>query len=160
MQVKNETQDKEGGVSRRDFLALSAFATAILAGLGILAGVFRFFKSDARYEESRSFKIGKPESFPVGSTTKLADKKIFVFSDDNGIFAISCVCTHLGCLVSETETGFQCPCHGSKFNMSGKVVGGPAPRGLPWFEITQDIDGSLVVDTAREVPAGTKNRYS
>ncbi|MBF0344918.1 MAG: Rieske (2Fe-2S) protein [Nitrospirae bacterium] len=158
--MMSETQDKEGGVSRRDFLTLSAFAAAIAAGLGVLAGVIRYFRADVRYEESRSFKIGKPENFPVGSVKKLDDKKVFIFSDENGFYAISSVCTHLGCVVYSTETGFQCPCHGSKFNITGKVVGGPAPRGLPWFEITQDVDGSLVVDASREVPPGTKIRYA
>ena len=158
--MKSEAHDKDEGVSRRDFLSIAALATAALAGLGILAGVFRFFKSDARYEEAASFKIGKPENFPVGTFKKLDDKKVFIFSDDSGVYAISSVCTHLGCLVFETETGFQCPCHGSKYTQAGKVTSGPAPRGLPWYEITQDVDGSLVVDSSREVPAGTKNRFS
>lgn len=141
-------------------MTISALATGALALLGIVAGVFRFFKSDASYEEARSFKIGKPENFPVGTFRNIADKKVFIVSDDAGVYAISSVCTHLGCLVYETDTGFQCPCHGSKYNQVGKVISGPAPRGLPWYEITQDVDGSLVVDSSREVPAGTKNRFS
>ncbi|KJU86153.1 Rieske (2Fe-2S) domain-containing protein [Candidatus Magnetobacterium bavaricum] len=163
--MKDETQDKKGGnskgeVSRRDFLTLSAFGAAIAASLGVAAAALRYFKADVRYEESKSFKIGKPDNFPVGTVRKLDDKKVFIFSEDKGFYAISAVCTHLGCLVYSTETGFQCPCHGSKFNDIGKVVGGPAPRGLPWFEITQDVDGSLVVDASKEVPPGTKTVFS
>ncbi|MCG6550926.1 MAG: ubiquinol-cytochrome c reductase iron-sulfur subunit [Candidatus Magnetominusculus sp. LBB02] len=158
--MSSEVHDKDGNVSRRDFLTLSAVGAAAVTGMGILAGVFRYAKSDARYEDSKVFKIGKPENFPVGTVRKLDDKKVFIFSDDAGIYAISSVCTHLGCVVFEMEEGFQCPCHGSKYNKIGKVVAGPAPRGLPWFEVTQDVDGSLVVDASREVPAGTKNIFS
>ena len=55
-----------------------------------------------------------------------------------------------------SETGFQCPCHGSKYDENGKVIGGPAPRNLAWLEISRSVDGSLMVDTASAVPAGTR----
>ncbi|MBF0565788.1 MAG: Rieske (2Fe-2S) protein [Nitrospirae bacterium] len=158
--MTSEHQEKETVLSRRDFLATSAFLTATVAGFGIIAGFFRFFKSDVRYEEPSVFKIGKPENFPVGTARKLDDKKVFVFSDDGGFYAISCVCTHLGCIVHTSDNGFTCPCHGSKYNTAGKVISGPAPRSLPWFEITQDVDGSLVVNAGSEVPSGTKVKYS
>jgi cytochrome b6-f complex iron-sulfur subunit len=57
--------------------------------------------------------------------------------------------------VALTDSGFQCPCHGSKYNREGKVIAGPAPRPLPWLEITESVDGTLVVDAAKEVKAGT-----
>lgn len=152
--MSNEAQDKKG-MSRRDFLGLAAFGTAILALLGAIAGSLRFVN-----EGSRKFKIGKPENFPVGTTRKIDDKNVFIFSDDNGLFAISAVCTHLGCIVYQTETGFQCPCHGSKYNQDGKVIGGPAPRPLEWFEINQEVDGTLFVDAGKAVPNGTKYIFS
>lgn len=148
-------RDNEG-VSRRDFLGLAAFGTAILALLGALAGALRFVKSDAYSEESKKFKIGKIENFPLGTMRKIDDKNVFIFSDDNGLFAISAICTHLGCIVYATEAGFQCPCHGSKYNQTGKVIGGPAPRPLEWFEISQEVDGTLFVDAGKAVPNGTK----
>lgn len=153
--MSNKPRDKEG-LSRRDFLGLAAFGTAILALLGVLAGSLRFVKSNVYFEESKKFKIGKAESFPVGTVRKLEDRSVFIFSDDDGIYAISAICTHLGCIVSATEWGFQCPCHGSQFNENGKVIGGPAPRPLEWFEISQEVDGSLFVDAGKDVKPGTK----
>ncbi len=153
--MSNETRDKKG-VSRRDFLGLAAFGTAILASLSALAGSLRIFKSNVYYEESRKFKIGRPENFPVGTVKKLHERNVFIFSDDDGIYAISAVCTHLGCIVYPTEEGFQCPCHGSKFNKDGKVIGGPAPRPLEWYEISEEVDGTLIIDSAKGVPKGTK----
>jgi cytochrome b6-f complex iron-sulfur subunit len=154
----NEARNKKG-VSRRDFLGLAALGTAIASALGVLAGVFRIFKPDVHFEESKRFKIGKPEQFPVGTVKKFDDKRVFIFSDEDGFYAITAVCQHLGCIVYKTEWGFQCPCHGSKYDQIGNVIAGPAPRALPWYRIDQLVDGSLVVDMSREVPKGTKYIY-
>ena len=157
--MSKKTRDKEG-VSRRDFLGLAAFGAAILGSIGALAGSLRFVKADVYSEESKKFKIGKIENFPLGTTRKIDDKNVFMFSDENGLFAISAICTHLGCIVSSAEFGFQCPCHGSQYNADGNVIGGPAPRPLEWFEIQQEVDGTLFVDAAKAVPQGTKYLFA
>ncbi|MGH2748246.1 MAG: ubiquinol-cytochrome c reductase iron-sulfur subunit [Actinomycetota bacterium] len=57
-------------------------------------------------------------------------------------------CVHLGCSVPHCSTSmlFECPCHGSKYRLTGEYYGGPAPRGLDRFPI--EISGnSVVVDT-------------
>ena len=40
------------------------------------------------------------------------------------------VCTHLGCVPSRTEEGWLCPCHGSVYDNSGRIMHGPAPANL------------------------------
>jgi cytochrome b6-f complex iron-sulfur subunit len=152
--MSDETQDNNG-VSRRSFLGLASLSAVLLSSLTVLAGVLRLAKHNVNYEESKKFKIGKPEKFPVGIVKKLEDKQVYIFSENDGLHAITSVCTHLGCLVAITESGFQCPCHGSRYDREGKVIAGPAPRNLPWLEISQNVDGSLVVDAAKEVPKGT-----
>jgi cytochrome b6-f complex iron-sulfur subunit len=139
---------------------MAAVGAVVMSALALFAGMFRMSKPNVRYEEATKFKIGKPENFPVGMVKKLDDKGVFIFSSDDGLHAISCVCTHLGCIVAVTETGFQCPCHGSKYDENGKVIGGPAPRNLAWLEISRGVDGSLMVDTAKAVPVGTKLRLA
>lgn len=152
--MNNGTQEKEG-VSRRDFLSTASVGMVVLSALSLFAGIFRMSKPNVRYEEATKFKIGRPENFPVGTVKNLDEKGVFIFSNDDGLHAISSVCTHLGCIVSVTETGFQCPCHGSQYDDNGRVVAGPAPRNLAWLEISRSVDGSLMVDTASAVPAGT-----
>lgn len=40
------------------------------------------------------------------------------------------VCTHLGCIPIAQTDGFFCPCHGSHYDASGRILKGPAPKNL------------------------------
>lgn len=40
------------------------------------------------------------------------------------------VCTHLGCVPLTNKTGWMCPCHGSHYDTSGRIIKGPAPLNL------------------------------
>ncbi|HXE48128.1 MAG TPA: FAD-dependent oxidoreductase [Ramlibacter sp.] len=53
-------------------------------------------------------------------------------ADDGELFAVSPVCTHLGCKVhwNSVETSWDCPCHGSRFRPDGTVIEGPAVAAL------------------------------
>ncbi|MBL8160802.1 MAG: Rieske (2Fe-2S) protein [Anaerolineae bacterium] len=65
--------------------------------------------------------------------------------EDDSFVALYGVCTHLGCLPKwvETNTRFECPCHGSKYELNGKWIEGPAPRSLDRFKTTITFeDGS------------------
>ncbi len=65
-----------------------------------------------------------------------------------GLSAIFQRCVHLGCRVPwcETSQGFECPCHGSKYNYAGEYEAGPAPRNLDRFEVA-DENGRMIVRT-------------
>jgi len=140
---------------RRDFLGLAGLWTTGIAILGSIIGMIRLPKPTVLPEAAMRFRLGWPEDFPAGSERVLPDKKVLIVSRDEGVAAISMVCTHLGCIVARTEDGFACPCHGSRFNSAGEVIGGPAPRGLRWLEVSQSVDGRLVVDAGREVAPKT-----
>ena len=73
--------------------------------------------------------------------------------------ALYMVCTHLGCLYQwvDSNSRFECPCHGSKFTHDGFYIEGPAPRSLDYFETRITEDGTVVVDTGARIlgsPAG------
>merc|ERR1711904_1400 len=63
-----------------------------------------------------------------------ADPTYIVVNSEGNIenYGINAVCTHLGCVVpyNAVEKQFQCPCHGSRYDATGKVVRGPAPLSL------------------------------
>ena len=50
------------------------------------------------------------------------------------------LCTHLGCIPNRNANGWLCPCHGSVYDNSGRILKGPAPRNLdlPPYEIIAD----------------------
>jgi Rieske Fe-S protein len=52
--------------------------------------------------------------------------------EDGALHAVSARCTHLGCLVAfnNAERSWDCPCHGSRFDVDGAVLQGPAVRPL------------------------------
>lgn len=157
--MSHEPDDAAGGVSRRNFLGAAALGLFGLSLASLGAAGLRFAVPSVYNEPSTRFRIGRPENFPAGSVTRLEAGKCFVFSGDDGLHVISSVCTHLGCVVAYADDGIRCPCHGSLFDAAGRVTGGPAPRDLPWLEVTQAADGGLYVDSAREVRTGTKYRF-
>lgn len=145
-------------VTRRSFLSIASLGSFLAATGTALAGMLRLPKPAVLPGPVRRFKIGMPEQFAVGTETRFEKENVFVFRDAEGIYAISGVCTHLGCSIGRSPEGFACPCHGSKFSPSGEVTAGPAPRALPWLELGRAADGQLVVFADNEVPAGTRMR--
>ncbi len=64
---------------------------------------------------------------------------IVVFEQPSGeVFAISTTCTHAGCEVRKTKAKFECPCHGSQYDLAGKVIRGPAPAALTRFPVKKE----------------------
>ncbi|MEW5815295.1 MAG: ubiquinol-cytochrome c reductase iron-sulfur subunit [Spirochaetota bacterium] len=151
-----EKRGEEEGVTRRDFLGLMALGAFSAAMIMSLIGLLKFMKPALLPDVSHTFKIGRLKDIPVDSTKIYAEQKVLVKRDSEGVAAISLICTHLGCVVKRTEEGFACPCHGSFFDNQGRVLKGPAPKPLPWFEVSLDPSGKLVVNTGKEVPLGTK----
>ncbi|WP_189777501.1 FAD-dependent oxidoreductase [Streptomyces tauricus] len=69
-----------------------------------------------------------------GAVVRVEGRRCAVYRDETGTaHAVSARCTHLGCLVAfnEAETAWECPCHGSRFGVDGKVLQGPAVHPLP-----------------------------
>jgi len=143
-------------VARRSFLSLAAFGSFLAAMATAVAGMLRLPKPAVLPGPVRRFKVGFPDQFAVGSETHLEAENVYLFRDGRGVYAISATCTHLGCAVSRSAKGFECPCHGSKFGAAGDVLAGPAPRGLPWLEVGRAADGQLVVYAESEVSPGTR----
>ncbi|MCK2215615.1 FAD-dependent oxidoreductase [Actinomadura sp. ATCC 31491] len=68
-----------------------------------------------------------------GKVVKLDGRRCAVYRDEQGqVHAVSAVCTHLGCVVgfNEAERTWECPCHGSRFGVDGRVLQGPAVEPL------------------------------
>jgi cytochrome b6-f complex iron-sulfur subunit len=141
---------------RRDFLGLSAAWSALAALLFALLGATRLPRAAVVPVPSRKFRVALPETLASGEPFVPPGRSVAVFRDEGGVFAVSRVCTHLGCLVKPAAEGFHCPCHGSRFAGDGSVLKGPAPQGLAWLAVRRVAPGTYLVDEGTTVPAGTR----
>ncbi len=89
------------------------------------------------------------ETYAEGSATFVREGRFYVTKVQGELFALSQKCPHLGCAVPFCEPSgrFECPCHGSMYNLGGEHLAGPAPRGMDRHPI-QVVDGRVVVNTA------------
>ena len=139
---------------RRDFLGLAAIWSAVGA-LGVaLIGTLRLPMPSVFPESGSRVKLGPAGQYAVAPMTAVPEHRLFVFRDQGGLYAVSAVCTHLGCVVGlQEDGGFFCPCHGSKFSSDGLVTAGPAPRSLAFLALSISPAGQLVVDKQKTVSA-------
>jgi cytochrome b6-f complex iron-sulfur subunit len=142
--------DKEA--DRRKFLSLLGAGALGVAALGTVITAVKYFEPNVFFEADTRFAIGRPADIAIGTVLVLTAQKVYVVRTEKGFYALSSVCTHLGCMTryDPAESRIACPCHGSRFALTGKVTGGPAPRPLPRVSLTLE-KGLLVVDSRRRV---------
>lgn len=149
-----EPEPTEGQMTRRRLLTwLSSFGLFGSAIISVISNLV-FIKPRATYGQPNRFSIGKPEDFPSGTRIAMDEQRVCIIREGDKLCAISTTCTHLGCIVAPSETGFACPCHGSRYDQDGNVTGGPAPEPLPWYKVTLAPNGELEVDKGAKVEAG------
>jgi len=142
--------------TRRDFLGLAATWSTIVAFALAMLGALRLPMPSVFPESDSKVKLGRPDQFAIGSATYFPVPHLWLFRSEKGFYAISAVCTHLGCITDRAADGtFKCPCHGSRFDANGLVTGGPAPKGLVWADLSVSPEGGLIADTLKEVAEGT-----
>ncbi len=141
---------------RRDFLTRIGVGACAVAAVGSGIVTVDFLNPKVLFEPPTSFRAGDPADYPEGTVRFNKEKKAYVIGGPGGVYALSAVCTHLGCITRflSDQNVIACPCHGSRFDLEGVVVEGPAPRSLPWLQVGTDSSGLLVVDTGIVVPRG------
>jgi len=75
-----------------------------------------------------------------GKVLRVEGRRLAVYRDVRGdLHAVSAICTHLGCVVhfNRAERSWDCPCHGSRFDVDGKVLDGPAAKNLVPVALTR-----------------------
>lgn len=136
-------------LGRRQFMNLLTFGSITGVALGALYPVVKYFippsaggsGNGLTAKDALGNDIVVSEyltTHPAGDRTLAqglkGDPTYVVIQDDGQIanYGINAVCTHLGCVVpwNANENKFKCPCHGSQYDATGKVVRGPAPLSL------------------------------
>jgi cytochrome b6-f complex iron-sulfur subunit len=138
----------------------------LLRVVGTSAGALLFAKVLGGCQQNAT---GSPPTGPV-SGGKVANLKlgalqilssnVVIGLDSQGVFAMSAVCPHAGCLIEDASgaitDGLSCPCHGSTFDGNGAVTHGPARTALQHYQVTIATDGSITVDGSKPVAASVR----
>ncbi len=151
-----DPKDRPDDPKRRDFLSRVGIGACAAACAGSGFVTLDFLKPKVLFEPPTSFRAGSPLDYPEGTVRFNKEQKAYIIGGPGGVYALSAVCTHLGCITRfrSDENVIACPCHGSRFDLEGNVVHGPAPRPLPWLEVRAEPSGLLVVDTSIVIPHG------
>jgi len=135
---------------RRQFLGKITIWSSIVGALLAFSGAFTMLIPRIRHNRKK-IKINKASDYPIGKYSFIPEAKVFIYRERKGIRVVSAICTHLGCTLTHFENEFRCPCHGSCYDHQGKVLVGPAPDNLTWFELSQNLDGTLTVHKDKKV---------
>ncbi len=171
--------DTEPG--RRTFLAVAAAGGCVIAGaVGAPALGFVGAPAMAAGSGGLRFVVGKLDDLDVGVPKKFAivgdqvdawtrapRRKLgsvwLERTADREVRALNVTCPHLGCAIDVVAdgagkpTGYNCPCHDSNFELSGKRGEGPSPRDMDPLPVEIAADGTLTV-TFKRFRIGTESR--
>ena len=116
--------------SRRKFL-LSGWKVggAVLVGAAVYTA-YEALRPLAGGAGGTKLKVGPPDNFAKGTSTYFPEGRMYVVNAKGDLLALSQKCPHLGCKVPFCESSgrFECPCHGSIFDIGGEYITGPSPR--------------------------------
>lgn len=146
-------------LSRRLFLTLSA-----LLGAGSLAllgrGVLKFFMDPGSAEPPARFPAGTVPELRALKNPRKFHQGVWLLRDEGGWYALLNRCTHLGCQPTlDPQTRLLiCPCHGSRFDLQGRAVKGPAVRPLARPALFLGPREEVWVNTKKETDAAFRLR--
>jgi cytochrome b6-f complex iron-sulfur subunit len=137
-------------MSRKKFLNVAGWFGFISFLVTATLGAIRLMVPRVLYEAPSAFKAGFPEDYIIGEVNeKYKDEfRVWIVRDTEGFYALSAICTHLGCTPrwAPSENKFKCPCHGSGYHKDGVNFEGPTPRPLERLKITLADDGQILID--------------
>lgn len=111
----------------------------------ITSSILRSPKKAEQGDAPKLVDVGGIGEFVPGTVTPIPQGQFHLAClPDGSLLALSKSCTHLGCSVpwDAEKTKFVCPCHGSTFDLHGRVLTSPAIRPLDYFPVL--IENGLV----------------
>jgi cytochrome b6-f complex iron-sulfur subunit len=122
--------------NRRTFLRLATVGIVSIFGIA-----WNKFTMNHVSQLERKLRI-----FPLNRNKTIAfHADYIIISKNESIRVLSAKCTHLGCTINKAENGrLLCPCHGSEFDLEGKVLKGPAYKNLEIIPAQMTKDGKQI----------------
>ena len=132
-----------------------------LLGVAAVWTAYESLRPFAGQAEGAAVKLGSPANYPNGTATYVPEGRLFIVNASGHLFALSQKCPHLGCRIPFCDSSgrFECPCHGSKYDLAGEWIEGPAPRGMDRYDLKL-ANGTLEADTSKVITGpdrGTKD---
>jgi cytochrome b6-f complex iron-sulfur subunit len=152
--------------TRRQFLRSGWKVGATLLAAAAAWTTYESLRPLARANAGATINLGSPSTYGAGTATYVPEGRLFVVNTGSRLFALSQKCPHLGCRVPYCDSSgrFECPCHGSTYDLGGEWIVGPAPRGMDRFQLMLDrATGTLVADTSKVIAGpnrGAKRYFS
>lgn len=133
---------------RRSFLNGTWKALGAVLAAELVWGSWDMLKPSSAGAFGGILKAGDPQDFPEGSVRYFPEGRLYVTSYQGELSALYQKCPHLGCKVPfcMTSSQFECPCHGSAYNIKGEYLDGPAARGMDRFPVRIEKD-QVLIDT-------------
>jgi cytochrome b6-f complex iron-sulfur subunit len=156
-------------ISRRVFLVKSAGTIAVLSTSGLVSTIINSCGGNNPSGPSNVSTMNIIQgtvsnneiTLSIAAPSPIADKNtravveynngggalLVEHNSDDTFRAVSGICTHQGCIVTDfdgTSNVFVCPCHGSRFDLTGNVIQGPAPSRLVQYS-TRVANNSLII---------------
>jgi Rieske Fe-S protein len=140
-------------ITRRETLHLVVVSAAAVTASCYLGGSAMGPSGDTPAGNLADLPVGTLRALPAGTALAIG-------RDANGVYALTTICTHEGCDITNDGTisgsGLFCACHGSLFDAQGNVLSGPALTALQHFSVTVDATGNITVHGDRPVATETR----
>lgn len=139
---------KQEKLNRRDFLKSTAKGI-IIGGIAVTGlNIDKVFAGFDEIESTGADKVLNLADYPDLANTggyKQISGKLIVFRTGASSFrALNPTCTHKKCDTHFNGKEFECECHGSKFDKTGKVLNGPATKNLRSYKTTFDSSANTL----------------
>lgn len=141
---------EKANFNRRDFLKTS-FKTIAVGTVALSALDIKKILASEIQEGTGIQKVINLADYPdlgsVGGSAMINGKTIVIRTGGSKFIALNITCTHKKCEVEYNGSGFECPCHGSTYDGSGKVTNGPAKKNLKSYKTTyNEAENSLTIN--------------
>ncbi len=120
------------------------FLKALLYGLA-LPGLWVAYAFAKRAETVAELEVRPRTIAYIPEPGVRFDEKAIIVTNAEGVSVFASACPHLGCRLDRTEGAeIVCPCHGSRFDQHGRLLRGPATRGLTPLRFEHDAKAGVL----------------